>query len=504
MTQFLNYETDSKNFRIMVKKYISSLFRLTLAAMLAVSVSAVLTSCKDEEMVGDPYFFVEGAEDGVVHMGVKGLQQSEWAFGNGTHMVVRANGSWQLIPQEEEDLDWLKVYPLEGVNDGILRFNVEDNPMAEVRNANFRIILNGVEQPQLLTLAQDPTGPTLNITADNIMLKQAGGSSDVVVTANYDWVFEVDAAATWLSVTRENDKLTIGTEEANKSGAERSATITISGTGSTSDLKTVINVTQLDAIFFDDFSWAFCPTDKNADFCDEPIVEAFCWGSNNMYIDVWNDPVKSANPGWSGIHSELNGSWSAASVAARYHFLLFGTKDAKAGNLCSPYIPEIEGEITATVSWNMAGFTDKNNNKEQGNEFWVALLGPGKIKEAHAYGTSTASIMTGMVTIPYDKSGNTLGKKKATYDIDLTETARFYIGKDGYFDKEESTCLEVWKNRESKFEIVVEGMTNETRVVFIGCDADRLTMHNGYNVKSLQSRYKSNRKLFDNFKVVEN
>lgn len=491
----------------MIKKYISRFSHTAMIALTATALCLGVASCKDDDnMTGDSFFYIEGAEDGVVHMGVKGLDSGSWAFGNGTHMIVRAHGAWQLIPAEEEDQEWLKVYPLEGVDDGILRFNVVDNPMAEVRTAEFRVLLNGVEMPQRITLAQDPTGPTLNITTDNVMLKQGGGSNEIVVTSNYEWDFKVDPSADWLTVTRQDDSLIVGTEEANHSGAERSATITISGTGSvTSGLKTVINVTQLDALFFDDFSWAFCPVNTNTDYCDEPFIEPECWGSNNMYINVWIDPVKSANPGWSGIHQEYNGSWSAASVAARYHYLLLGTKNAKAGNLCSPYISEIEGTVKATVSWSMAGFTDKNNNKEQGNEFWVALLGPGKITKAIAYGTSTGSIMTGQTSIPYDKSGNTVDKKKATYDIDLTETARFFIGKDGYFDKDaDPTCLEVWKNQESKFAIEVEGMTAETRIVFIGCDADNLTMLNGYNVNSGASRYKSNRKLFDNFKVVVN
>ncbi len=93
------------------------------------------------------------------------------------------------------------------------------------------------------------------------------------------------------------------------------------------------------------------------------------------------------------------------------------------------------------------------------------------------------------------------------HDIDLTEAARFYIGKDGYFDVDtDPTGLEVWKNPESMFSMKVDGMTAETRIVFIACDADNLTMETGegWDVREGNSKYKSNRKLFDNFKVVEN
>ena len=54
--------------------------------------------------------------------------------------------------------------------------------------------------------------------------------------------------------------------------------------------------------------------------------------------------------------------------------------------------------------------------------------------------------------------------------------------------------------------MTVDGMTGETRIVFIASDADNLTMETGegWDVREGNSKYKSNRKLFDNFKVVEN
>ena len=63
------------------------------------------------------------------------------------------------------------------------------------------------------------------------MLQQSGSFSDVIVTANYDWEVVPDQTATWLSVERNENKLTIGTDEPNHSGAERTATVIIRGTG---------------------------------------------------------------------------------------------------------------------------------------------------------------------------------------------------------------------------------------------------------------------------------
>lgn len=481
---------------------------LAISALIAGMATGV-TSCKedDESISGEPYFYIEGAEDGVVHMDVKGLDQDKWAFGAGDHYIVRSNCPWKIIPIDGEMPEWMKIYPLEGNGEGILRFYAVSNPMAQIRSAEFRVIINGIEMDRHLVLSQNPSGPVLTLTADNLMLQQSGSFSDVIVTANYDWEVVPDQTATWLSVERNENRLTIGTDEPNHSGAERTATVIIRGTGENATITTPITVTQLDAIFFDDFGWCFTPMNTTADFCDEPNLDAVvCWGDQNLRIDKWIDPVKSANPGWTGVRGTKNKS-AGPYTYSRHNYILFGTSNKCAGNICSPAIASIEGAINATVSWSMAGFTSAKNAKEKGNEFWVSILGPGRITEVTANGSSTAEVVTGLCTIPYNSTGNTPEGKAGVHDIDLTEAARFYIGKDGYFDVDtDPTGLEVWKNPESMFSMKVDGMTAETRIVFIACDADNLTMETGegWDVREGNSKYKSNRKLFDNFKVVEN
>lgn len=481
--------------------------RALAAAVLLAGIATGFTSCKedDDAIAGDPYFYIEGAEDGVVHMTVTGLAQDKWAFGSGDHYFVRSNCSWEIIPVDDEMPEWMKIYPLAGEGEGVMRFYTVHNPMARTRSAEFRIIADGSEMTQRLIVEQAPSGPTLSLTADNIMLQQAGNFNEVVVTANYDWEFEADPTATWLKVTRNENKLTIGTDEANVSGAERSATVNIRGTGENSGIVTPIAVTQLDAIFFDDFGWCFTPVNTTADFCDEPNLNAVvCWGDQMLRINKWIDPVKSANPGWSAVRGTKSKS-AGPYTYSRHNYILFGTSNKCAGNICSPAIKSIEGAVNATVSWSMAGFTSAKNAKEAGKEFWVSILGPGKITAANANGGSSAAVVTGTCTIPYEKSGNTPQDKAGVHDIDLTEAAQFFIGKDGYFDCDtDPTGLEVWKKPETMFSISVEGMTAETRIVFIACDADNLTMETGegWDVRAGSSKYKSNRKLFDNFKVI--
>ncbi len=489
---------------------LKNIFPIKQAFALTVIIAGMttgFTSCKEDDntVAGDPYFYVEGAEDGIVHMNVTGLAQDKWSFGAGDHYFVRSNCRWQIVPVDGEMPEWMKIFPLEGTGEGVLRFYAVNNPMAEVRSAEFRVIINGTEMDRRLVLAQDPSGPTLTLTADNLLLQQAGSFSEVIVTANYEWEVEGDPDQTWLSVSRDGNKLTIGTDQSNKSGAERTATVIIRGTGSNSTITTPINVTQLDAIFFDDFGWCFTPVNTTGDYCDEPNLDAVvCWGDQLLRMDKWIDPVKSANPGWTAVRGTKS-STAGPYTYSRYKYILFGTSNKCAGNICSPAISDIEGTVNATVSWSMAGFTSAKNAKEAGNEFWVSILGPGRIAAVNANGKSSAEIMTGQCTIPYESTGNTPADKAGVHDIDLTETARFFIGKDGYFDcATDPTGLEVWKNPESMFSIKVEGMTAATRIVFIACDADNLTMETGegWDVRAGNSKYKSNRKLFDNFKVV--
>ncbi len=485
-------------------------YNILVLTMLMAAMAAIFSSCKedDDKISGDPFFYIEGADNGVVvHMDVTGLKQDSWSFGAGDHYIVRANGNWELIPVDESVNDWMKVYPMAGKDEGILRFYAIANPMATIRRAEFRIILNGVEMPEHLVLAQDPSGPSLTVTANNIQIQQGGGINEIFVTANYEWEIETDPDANWLDVVRDDNKITISTTSANHTGTDRVTTIILRGTGENSDVTTPINVTQLNALFFDDFGWCYTPKNTTVDFCDEPDLDAVvCWGDQNLRIDKWIEPVKSANPGWTAIRG-TSSKTAGPYTYSRYKYILFGTSNKCGGNICSPAISSIEGSINATVSFSMAGFVSAKNAQEAGNEFWVAILGPGRIDAATAGGNSTASIMTGSVTIPYEKSGNTPEGKAGTHDTDLTECAQFFIDKgNGYFNTDDPTGLVVWEQPETKFSITIDGMTAETRIVFIACDADNLTMETGegWDVREGNSKYKSNRKLFDNFKVVEN
>lgn len=446
---------------------------LAVSALMACAATG-LTSCNDDDddFAGEPYFLVEGIENGIVPMTVDGEgndDPTKWAFGGGDHYIVRANGKWSIVPVDGAMPDWMRIFPLEGEGDGILRFYAKSNPMAAPRTAVFKVILNGVEQPQTLQLRQDPSGPKLTLTADFIQLKQGGGFAEVLVSSNYEWTVEPDAEAAWLTVTRDDNKLTIGTDEANITGDERHGKVYLRGLEPNEDLVVSIDVTQLDAIWFEDFSWLGAYKGDTA---------PQGWLGTDLRIDKWTTD-KDGNPEWA-THG-----WSSVGnyTYRRYGYLKFGTGN-NAGDVIAPAIEAIDGTIDAEISWNMVGYCSKKNVRDDSSLFYVVILGPGTITDV-----SNGTLQNG-VAIPY---------KNGSEDVTITTTGYFELSKNACFDTTEETGLEVWKHPDSQFSIKVSGMDNTTRIAWICGDAPNMI-----STKWANGAIGTNRMFLDNVKVRAN
>lgn len=446
---------------------------LAVSALMACAATG-LTSCNDDDddFAGEPYFLVEGADNGIVTMRVAGVgndDPTKWSFGGGDHYIVRANGKWSIVPVDGEMPDWMRIFPLDGEGDGILRFYAKSNPMAVSRTASFKVLINGVEQPQTLQLRQKPSGPKLTLTADNIQIKQGGGFSEVIVTSNYEWTVEPDPDASWLVVTRDDNKLSIGTSEANSTGAERHAEVVIRGVEPNQNLTTLITVSQLDAIWFEDFSWLGAYKGDTA---------PQGWLGTDLRIDKWATD-KDADPDW------VTHGWSSVGnyTYRRFGCLKFGTGN-NAGDVIAPAIEAIDGSIDAEISWNMVGYCTKKNARDNSRLFYVVILGPGTITEV-----SNGDLQNG-VTIPY-KNGNDA--------VTITTAAYFELSKNACFDTNEATGLEVWKHPDALFSIKVSGMDNTTRIAWICGDAPNMIA-----TKWANGAIGTNRLFLDNVKVRAN
>lgn len=458
----------------------NSIKYLSIVAFLSLG----MVSCSDDEPVDDPYFSIDGVSSNLV---IDASGNSLESFDSGKIFDVKARGDWELRPVDGEEPEWARIYPLTGSDDGVIRVYVETNSLIQRRQSVYNLYINGILQDYTLTIDQDPTPAKMTLNTNTIHLKTAGGESSVKVTSNVDWTLEYDESLNWLNVRREDNFIYFTAPSVNNTGGRLSTKVVVCGLPPYEDSRLEINVTQLFALYSEDFNWF-------GDDSKEPV----CWNtSGEPRLDQWPSKFadKVSDPAiltaWTGMNIASGG----VICYATHNYLKMGTGQ-RAANLCSPAIPAIEGAVNVNVSWSMAGFTKKNNERADGNEFYVGILGPGRITEAIANGTSDGWVDK-TVKIPYSSTG-----AGTVYDTEISEVAGFRIGSDGFFSTNDMTGLNVWNAPESQFSIKVEGMTNATRIVFIGCEPDKVNGLGECDWLNTFGSYADNRKLFDNF-VVE-
>ena len=449
------------------------------------ALATVMSGCSDNDTpAGGLYFTLDGVADN--HVTIDATGNGLGSLDSGKVYEVRARGNWELRPVEGAEPEWARIYPLNGSDDGVIRVYMDLNSEVRRRQVDYNIYINGILQDYKLVIEQDPTQIQMTMSADQIRLKTSGGEGTIKVTSNVDWTLEYDESLDWLKVTRDGDYVNVSAPSENMSGATLNTTITVRAVEPYEDTTLEIKVMQLFALYSEDFSW-IGDTERN------PV----CWNTTSEpRLDQWENKFKDAVEdmslitGWTGMKM----SEGKVLIFASHNYLKFGST-TRSANLCSPAVKSIVGEINATVSWSMAGFTTKQDVRVDGNEFYVGILGPGRIVDATAYGESSAWVDK-TVKIPYSSTG-----EGDVYDVELTEVAGFKIGSDGYFSISDPTGLKVWNAPESSFSIKVEGMINATRIVFVSCEPEKVNGLNGKDWLNSYGSYSDNRKLFDNFMI---
>ena len=426
---------------------------------LILMVSSVLTACKDDEPdKGEPYFVIENFDGLVIPQ--SGIDMT--TFTQGKKYTIRANGVWKLVPEDEEGMSWTKVFPMEGEDEGIIRIYSDKNLNAATREARFKIYLNGVETSQVLTYNQEGCAPFLNVSTSLVTLKRIGGEVGITIDSNFDWECEVmgENASRFTAIAVSGTELIVSTAMVNSSGDDLSATLVIRGKGEFASEKKEIDIVQLYATFFDDFSWL-----------PNPKAGILGWNANGAEagMDSWTD--EQIAHGWTSVSR-----W----FYYRDKFVKFG-KGGYGGDACSPAVPEIGASSNATVSWAMLGYATSKNVKDDHNMFYVAMLGPGKI---------TGCSKTGELgyTITYRDGGK---------NVEL-EAVKFILDENAWMLKSvDATATKIWQTPSAQFNIDVAGMDGTSRVVFVAGpgSVDNLYQDpNGWN----------SRMFMDNFKIVIN
>ncbi len=162
------------------------------------------------------------------------------ANGSTASFNVTSNINWTV----SSDQSWLTVSPVSGTGNGTVTVTAEANPTAATRTATITVSGSGVTS-QTVTVTQLAGASTLSVSTNTLNVASANGSTaSFNITSNINWTVASDQS--WLTVNPANGSGngTINvTAEANLTVSTRIATVTVSGTGVTSQTVTVTQIT---------------------------------------------------------------------------------------------------------------------------------------------------------------------------------------------------------------------------------------------------------------------
>lgn len=442
---------------MVMKKYMKSL----LLAALAVVAAMGFTACSDDDkFTGDPYFTLEGLENMTYDFNYEAVDTL--AYSEAKKIVVRSNRPWKLVCQSENG--WCRVFPTEGEGDGIIRLSTVENKKPDTRDMVYKIYLDGVEQPVPLTIRQTGSEPYIKPSANSITIAREGGAIPFSVLTNVPYTYEVRPVkegddVSWITVTpseTDPNSVMLNCVASNK---DRFAVLHIQGTGNYTDLSIDIPVTQLGALFFENFSWM--------NHSDTSILGWVTDGESNSRFDKWTD--EELSHGWTSRNNLCYG---------RPGFLKLG-KTGYGGDLVSPKIPEIGSGMDIAVSMQLVGYCTQAGTLDD-VQVYVGVLGPGKVTKI--IGGNGGEIVNGVLYCDENKA-----------QIVLNDVASFMLTDDNHFNyTTDPDGLLVWENPNTNYTIYVDGATSDTQIVILGgaFDVQLKTIGKG-----------KNRIFVDNFKV---
>lgn len=442
---------------MVMKKYMKSL----LLAALAVVAAMGFTACSDDDkFTGDPYFTLEGLENMTYDFNYEAVDTL--AYSEAKKIVVRSNRPWKLVCQSENG--WCRVFPTEGEGDGIIRLSTVENKKPDTRDMVYKIYLDGVEQPVPLTIRQTGSEPYIKPSANSITIAREGGAIPFSVLTNVPYTYEVRPVkegddVSWITVTpseTDPNSVMLNCVASNK---DRFAVLHIQGTGNYTDLSIDIPVTQLGALFFENFSWM--------NHSDTSILGWVTDGEANSRFDKWTD--EELSHGWTSRNNLCYG---------RPGFLKLG-KTGYGGDLVSPKIPEIGSGMDIAVSMQLVGYCTNAGTLDD-VQVYVGVLGPGKVTKI--IGGNGGEIVNGVLYCDENKA-----------QIVLNDVASFMLTDDNHFNyTTDPDGLLVWENPNTNYTIYVDGATSDTQIVILGGAFD-------VQVKTIGKG--KNRIFVDNFKV---
>ncbi len=177
--------------------------------------AAILTvSCNREDGIREPFLYL-GSEigDGNLSYDCKGtvyngstrlkLNEAYAETGQCPRISLYSNlENWTIVPQHEEALDWIFVWPDSGSGCGRFWITVDANDFAESRAAVFNVMQDGKIMDSF-TIGQTGSEPYLGLDMGGVSkfnMAAETGSMDIQLKTNTLWkVRKADESADWLS-----------------------------------------------------------------------------------------------------------------------------------------------------------------------------------------------------------------------------------------------------------------------------------------------------------------
>lgn len=149
---------------------------------------------------------------------------------------ISSNVSWTV----SSDQTWLFVSPTSGSNNGTVTLTAQANPNAATRSAT--ITVSGSGTPQTITVTQAAASPTLSVSSNSVsMANSENSTANFQVISNTTW--SISSGQAWVSASPSSSTgsawITLTATSDNTNTTPRTATITVSASGVSSQTITV-------------------------------------------------------------------------------------------------------------------------------------------------------------------------------------------------------------------------------------------------------------------------
>ena len=170
---------------------------------------------------------------------------------------ITSNIAWSIT---NSDPTWLALSSSTGSNNGTITLTAAVNSALTTRTATLVVSGSGVTA-QTITVTQDAGSAFLNVSSNTISIDApANSSGSFNIVSNTAWVIS-NSQPTWLSLNSNlgsNDYSVVLTASENTSSLARSATLTVSGNGFSSQVITVVQAPTITTNQLDELSKNIC------------------------------------------------------------------------------------------------------------------------------------------------------------------------------------------------------------------------------------------------------